>query len=123
MPQDLPARMLRLLSLLQTRREWTGAELSERLGVTLRTIRRDIDRLRRLGYPVEGTTGHHGGYHLSAGAALPPLVLDDEEAVALAVVMTTATAHGTGLTGVEETAVRALAKLQQVLPTRLRHQV
>ncbi|MCZ0970677.1 WYL domain-containing protein [Streptomyces albulus] len=123
MPQDLPARMLRLLSLPQTRREWTGAELSERLGVTLRTIRRDIDRLRQLGYPVEGTTGHHGGYHLSAGAALPPLVLDDEEAVALAVVLTTATAHGTGLTGVEETAVRALAKLQQVLPTRLRHQV
>ncbi|MFD9882627.1 helix-turn-helix transcriptional regulator [Streptomyces alboflavus] len=123
MPQDLPGRMLRLLSLLQTRREWTGAELAERLGVTLRTIRRDIDRLRDLGYPVEATTGHHGGYRLAAGADLPPLLLDDEEAVAMAVVLSTATAYGTGLTGVEDTAVRALAKLRHVLPARLRHQV
>ncbi|MFE0104571.1 helix-turn-helix transcriptional regulator [Streptomyces sp. NPDC059009] len=123
MPQDLPGRMLRLLSLLQTRREWTGAELSERLGVTLRTIRRDIDRLRDLGYPVEATTGHHGGYRLAAGADLPPLLLDDEEAVAMAVVLATATAYGTGLTGVEDSAVRALAKLRHVLPARLRHQV
>ncbi|MEV0368996.1 transcriptional regulator [Streptomyces sp. NPDC050636] len=120
MPQDLPARMLRLLSLLQTRRAWTGTELAERLGVTLRTIRRDIGRLRELGYPVEGTTGQAGGYRLSAGADLPPLLLDDEEAVAIAVALRTAT---TGVTGIEETAVRALAKLEQVLPVRLRHQV
>ncbi len=120
MTQDLPARMLRLLSLLQMRRTWSGAELADRLGVTLRTIRRDIDRLRDLGYPVEGTTGTAGGYRLAAGADLPPLLLDDEEAVAIAVALRTATS---GVTGIEETAVRALAKLEQVLPQRLRHQV
>ncbi|MFI6769604.1 helix-turn-helix transcriptional regulator [Streptomyces sp. NPDC050355] len=120
MTQDLPARMLRLLSLLQTRRTWSGAELAERLGVTLRTIRRDIDRLRDLGYPVEGTTGQAGGYRLAAGADLPPLLLDDEEAVAIAVALRTA---ASGVAGIEETAVRALAKLEQVLPVRLRHQV
>ncbi|MEU5002420.1 transcriptional regulator [Streptomyces sp. NPDC021622] len=120
MTQDLPARMLRLLSLLQTRREWSGAELAERLGVTGRTVRRDIDRLRELGYPVEGTTGHAGGYRLAAGTDLPPLLLDDEEAIAIAVALRTATS---GVTGIEETAVRALAKLEQVLPARLRHQV
>ncbi|MBH1934431.1 transcriptional regulator [Streptomyces sp. AV19] len=120
MPQDLPARMLRLLSLFQTRRTWTGDELADRLGVTLRTIRRDIDRLRTLGYPVEGTTGTAGGYRLTSGAALPPLLLDDEEAVAIAVALRTATR---GVAGIEETAVRALAKLEQVLPVRLRHQV
>ncbi|MFF4603648.1 helix-turn-helix transcriptional regulator [Streptomyces sp. NPDC001339] len=120
MSQDLPARMLRLLSLLQTRRTWSGAELADRLGVTLRTIRRDIDRLRELGYPVEGTTGQAGGYRLAAGAELPPLLLDDEEAVAIAVALRTAAA---GVAGIEETAVRALAKLEQVLPARLRHQV
>uniref|UniRef100_A0AAU2UXE7 YafY family transcriptional regulator n=1 Tax=Streptomyces sp. NBC_00003 TaxID=2903608 RepID=A0AAU2UXE7_9ACTN len=120
MPQDLPARMLRLLSLLQTRRTWTGDELAERLGVTLRTIRRDIDRLRVLGYPVEGTTGQAGGYRLTAGADLPPLLLDDEEAVAIAIALRTA---ASGVAGIEETAVRALAKLEQVLPVRLRHQV
>ncbi|MEU8546305.1 WYL domain-containing protein [Streptomyces roseoverticillatus] len=91
MTQDLPARMLRLLSLLQTRREWTGAELAERLGVTLRTIRRDIYRLRDLGYPVQGTTGKDGGYRLAAGTDLPPLLLDDEEAVAITVALRTAT--------------------------------
>ncbi|MFE0100579.1 helix-turn-helix transcriptional regulator [Streptomyces sp. NPDC059009] len=120
MTQDLPARMLRLLSLLQTRREWSGAELAERLGVTGRTVRRDIDRLRGLGYPVEGTTGHAGGYRLAAGTDLPPLLLDDEEATAIAVALRTATS---GVTGIEDTAVRALAKLEQVLPARLRHQV
>lgn len=120
MTQDLPARMLRLLSLLQTRREWSGAELAERLGVTGRTIRRDIERLRDLGYPVEGTTGHAGGYRLAAGTDLPPLLLDDEEAIAIAVALSTATS---GVTGIEDTAVRALAKLEQVLPARLRHQV
>ncbi|AJC58482.1 transcriptional regulator [Streptomyces sp. 769] len=119
MTQDLPARMLRLLSLLQMRRTWTGDELAERLGVTLRTIRRDIDRLRTLGYPIEGTTGTAGGYRLTSGASLPPLLLDDEEAVAIAVALRTATS---GVAGIEETAVRALAKLEQVLPTRLRHQ-
>ncbi|MFJ3882442.1 helix-turn-helix transcriptional regulator [Streptomyces sp. NPDC090077] len=120
MTQDLPARMLRLLSLLQTRRTWTGDELAGRLGVTLRTIRRDIDRLRTLGYPVQGTTGTAGGYRLTSGADLPPLLLDDEEAVAIAVALRTAAA---GVAGIEETAVRALAKLEQVLPVRLRHQV
>ncbi|MEW2576430.1 helix-turn-helix transcriptional regulator [Streptomyces syringium] len=120
MTQDMPARMLRLLSLLQTRREWSGTELAERLGVTGRTVRRDIDRLRGLGYPIEGTTGHAGGYRLAAGTNLPPLLLDDEEAVAIAVALRTATS---GVSGIEETAVRALAKLEQVLPARLRHQV
>ncbi|MFB7635652.1 helix-turn-helix transcriptional regulator [Streptomyces sp. NPDC056149] len=120
MTQDLPARMLRLLSLLQTRRTWTGTELADRLDVTLRTIRRDIDRLRTLGYPVEGTTGTAGGYRLAPGAGLPPLLLDDDEAVAIAVALRTATS---GVAGIEETALRALAKLEQVLPVRLRHQV
>ncbi|MFI6768912.1 helix-turn-helix transcriptional regulator [Streptomyces sp. NPDC050355] len=120
MTQDLPARMLRLLSLLQMRRTWTGDELSGRLGVTLRTIRRDIERLRALGYPVEGTTGTAGGYRLAAGADLPPLLLDDDEAVAIAVALRTA---ASGVAGIEETAERALAKLEQVLPVRLRHQV
>ncbi|MGW7079918.1 helix-turn-helix transcriptional regulator [Streptomyces sp. NPDC054866] len=105
---------------LQTRRTWTGDELADRLGVTLRTIRRDIDRLRTLGYPVEGTTGTAGGYRLAAGADLPPLLLDDDEAVAIAVPLRTAAA---GVAGIEETAVRALAKPEQVLPIRLRHQV
>ncbi|WP_189306806.1 helix-turn-helix transcriptional regulator [Streptomyces albospinus] len=120
MTQDMPARMLRLLSLLQTRRTWSGAELADRLDVTLRTIRRDIDRLRDLGYPVDGTTGTAGGYRLAAGTDLPPLLLDDEEAVAIAVALRTA---ASGVAGIEETAVRALAKLEQVLPARLRHQV
>ncbi|MFF5706627.1 helix-turn-helix transcriptional regulator [Streptomyces sp. NPDC012794] len=120
MTTDLPARMLRLLSLLQTRREWSGNELAERLGVTTRTVRRDIDRLRELEYPVEGTTGHAGGYRLAAGAAMPPLILDDEEATATAVALRTAAGQ---LTGMEETTLRALAKLEQVLPARLRSQV
>ncbi|PSJ27113.1 DNA-binding transcriptional regulator, partial [Streptosporangium nondiastaticum] len=114
--------MLRLLSLLQTRRTLSGAEPADRLGVTLRTIRRDIDRLRELGYPVEGTTGTAGGYRLAPGTDLllpPPLLLDDEEAVAIAVALRTAA----GVAGIEETALRALAKLEQVLPHRLRHQV
>ncbi|MEU2513386.1 helix-turn-helix transcriptional regulator [Streptomyces syringium] len=120
MTTDLPARMLRLLSLLQTRREWSGTELAERLGVTTRTIRRDIDRLRDLGYPVDGTTGHTGGYRLASGTAMPPLILDDDEATAVAVALRTAAGN---LTGMEETALRALAKLEQVLPRRLRAQV
>ncbi len=111
-----PARLLRLLSLLQSRREWSGAELAERLGVTDRTVRRDVGRLRELGYPVDGTTGTAGGYRLTSGRDLPPLLLDDEEAIAVATGLLTAT----GTDGVEETAVRALAKLSQVLPDRLR---
>src|SRR5690348_17138400 len=114
------ARLLRLLSLLQARPEWTGAELAERLGVTARTVRRDVDRLRGLGYPVHTSAGV-AGYRLGAGAALPPLLLDDEEAVAVAVGLRTA-AGGT-VAGIEETSVRALAKLEQVLPARLRHRV
>ncbi|GAA2104485.1 YafY family protein [Streptomyces albiaxialis] len=120
MTSDLPARMLRLLSLLQTRREWSGTELADRLGVTTRTVRRDIDRLRELDYPVEGTTGHAGGYRLASGTAMPPLLLDDDEATATAVALRTAAGH---LTGMEETSLRALAKLEQVLPARLRTQV
>ncbi|MFJ6697968.1 helix-turn-helix transcriptional regulator [Streptomyces sp. NPDC091272] len=120
MTTDLPARMLRLLSLLQTRREWSGAELSERLGVTVRTVRRDMDRLRELGYPVDSVSGPAGGYRLRSGADMPPLLLDDEEAVALTVALRTAAGN---VTGFEESALRALAKLEQVLPHRLRTHV
>jgi predicted DNA-binding transcriptional regulator YafY len=115
------ARLLRLLSLLQTRRDWSGDELARRLEVHVRTVRRDVDKLRRLGYPIHASTGTAGGYRLGAGAALPPLLLDDDEAVAVAVGLRTA-AGGT-VTGIEETSVRALAKLEQVLPARLRHRV
>ncbi|MFF5217067.1 helix-turn-helix transcriptional regulator [Micromonospora sp. NPDC000442] len=118
---ETSARLLRLLSLLQTPREWTGTELAQRLSVSTRTVRNDVERLRSLGYPVHGTRGAVGGYRLGAGAALPPLLLDDEEAVAVAVGLRTA-AGGT-ITGVEETALRALTKLEQVLPTRLRRRV
>ncbi|MCB5166389.1 YafY family transcriptional regulator [Streptomyces bambusae] len=118
---DTPARLLTLLSLLQTPREWPGSELAERLGVSPRTIRRDIDRLRELGYPVEASLGAVGGYRLVAGAAMPPLVLDDEEAVAIAVGLRAGAGHA--IEGVEEASVRALAKLEQVLPARLRHRV
>ena len=118
---DTPARLLNLLSLLQTPREWPGSELAERLAVSPRTIRRDIDRLRELGYPVEASKGAVGGYRLVAGAAMPPLLLDDEEAVAIAVGLRTAAGNAVG--GIEEASVRALAKLQQVLPSRLRHRV
>jgi predicted DNA-binding transcriptional regulator YafY len=118
---ETSARLLRLLSLLQTPREWTGTELAERLGVSGRTVRNDVERLRALGYPVHGTRGSAGGYRLGAGARLPPLLLDDEEAVAVAVGLRTA-AGGT-IAGVEETSQRALAKLEQVLPDRLRRRV
>lgn len=118
---ETSARLLRLLSLLQTPREWTGAELAERLAVSTRTVRNDVERLRNLGYPVHGTRGAAGGYRLGAGAALPPLLLDDEEAVAVAVGLRTA-AGGT-VAGIEETSLRALAKLEQVLPSRLRRRV
>ena len=115
------ARLLRLLSLLQTPREWTGAELAERLEVSPRTIRHDIDRLRGLGYPVHANRGAIGGYRLEPGANLPPLLLEDDEAVAVAVGLRTAA--GGAVTGIEETSLRALAKVEQVLPTRLRRKV
>ncbi|MGW7253431.1 helix-turn-helix transcriptional regulator [Streptomyces sp. NPDC054834] len=118
---ETSARLLRLLSLLQAHREWSGAELAERLGVTPRTVRRDVDRLRELGYPVNASPGTGGGYQLGAGAELPPLLLDDDEAVAVAVGLRTAA--GQGIEGIGETSVRALAKLEQVLPSRLRRQV
>ncbi|MEU0003303.1 YafY family protein [Streptomyces sp. NPDC006314] len=121
MTTDTPARLLQLLSLLQTPREWPGGELSERLGVSRRTVRRDIDRLRELGYPVQATKGADGGYRLVAGKAMPPLVLDDEEAVAIAVGLRAGAGHA--VEGVDEASVRALAKLEQVLPARLRHRV
>jgi predicted DNA-binding transcriptional regulator YafY len=115
------ARMLRLLSLLQTHRYWPGAELAERLRVSARTLRRDVDRLRELGYPVRAQRGVDGGYQLAAGAALPPLVVDDDEAVAIAVGLQAA-AHG-AVEGIADSSVRALAKVLQVMPTRLRRRV
>ena len=118
---DPASRMLQLLSLLQTHRHWSGSELSQRLGVTTRTVRRDIDRLRGLGYPVAAVAGVEGGYRLEAGTELPPLLLDDEEAVAIAVGLRTAA--GGSVAGIEEASVRALAKLEQVLPGRLRRRV
>ncbi|MER6914709.1 YafY family protein [Streptomyces sp. NPDC000594] len=118
---ETSARLLRLLSLLQAHRDWSGADLAHRLGVTPRTVRRDVDRLRELGYPVNATPGTGGGYQLGAGAQLPPLLLDDEEAVAVAVGLRTAA--GQGIEGIGETSVRALAKLEQVLPDRLRRRV
>ncbi|MFI6040610.1 helix-turn-helix transcriptional regulator [Nocardia sp. NPDC051321] len=118
---DTPARLLRLLSLLQTPREWPGSELAERLGVTDRTVRRDIDRLRELGYPVDATMGAAGGYRLVAGSALPPLLVEDDEAVAIAVGLRAAA--GYAVAGIEEASVRALAKLEQVLPAKLRRRV
>jgi predicted DNA-binding transcriptional regulator YafY len=115
------SRTLRLLSLLQTHRFWAGSELAERLDVSPRTLRRDVDRLRELGYPVEARRGSEGGYQLAAGAALPPLLLDDEEAVAIAVGLRAAA--GGMIEGIAESSVRALAKVTQVMPTRLRRRV
>jgi predicted DNA-binding transcriptional regulator YafY len=118
---DTSSRLLRLLSLLQTRRFWSGAELAERLEVTERTVRRDVDRLRSLGYPVDATSGVAGGYQLGAGASLPPLLLEDDEALAVSIALGTAAASA--VTGVEEAAVRALVKLEHVLPPRLRRRM
>jgi predicted DNA-binding transcriptional regulator YafY len=115
------SRLLTLLSLLQTRRDWPGQELADRLEVSGRTVRRDVDRLRELGYPVESLTGPAGGYRLAAGTALPPLLLDDDEAIAIAVGLRTAARAS--VTGIEETSVRALVKLEQVLPSHLRRRV
>ena len=112
--------MLALLALLQQRREWSGRDLAERLEVDVRTVRRDVDRLRDLGYPVQASAGVGGGYQLGSGASMPPLLLDDEEAVAVAVALESATGS---VSGVEETAARVLAKLDQLLPARLRQRV
>ena len=118
---DTSARLLRLLSLLQAQRFWSGAQLAERLEITMRTVRRDVDRLRTLGYPVSSSAGVAGGYQLEAGAILPPMLLEDDEALAIALSLRTAAA-GT-VSGIEETAVRALAKLERLLPNRLRRRV
>ncbi|MBV2366424.1 helix-turn-helix transcriptional regulator [Streptomonospora nanhaiensis] len=115
---DAPGRLLRLLSLLQARREWSGAELAERLEVTDRTVRRDVERLRALGYLVEGVPGTAGGYRMAAGRDMPPLLLEDEEAAAVALGL--ATVGGTGPAGLADSALRALAKLERLLPARLR---
>src|SRR5437667_6262615 len=118
---ETSSRLLELLSLLQGRRDWPGSELADRLEVSGRTIRRDVERLRGLGYPVESVTGPAGGYRLRAGTAMPPLLLDDDEAIAIAVGLRTAA--GASVTGIEEPAVRALVKLEQVLPAHLRRRV
>src|ERR687897_396046 len=118
---ETSSRLLELLSLLQGRRDWPGTDLADRLGVSARTVRRDVERLRRLGYPVESLTGPAGGYRLRAGTAMPPLLLDDEEAIAIAVGLRTAARAS--VTGIEETSLRALVKLEQVLPAHLRRRV
>src|SRR4051794_25516372 len=121
MSETTSSRLLTLLSLLQARRDWPGTELAERLEVSPRTIRRDIERLRALGYPVQSLSGPAGGYRLQAGAPMPPLLLDDEEAIAIALGLRTAARAA--VTGIEETALRALVKLEQVLPAHLRRRV
>ncbi|GAA0730566.1 WYL domain-containing protein [Dactylosporangium roseum] len=117
---ETSARLLALLSLLQARRDWPGRTLADRLEVSPRTVRRDVDRLRELGYPVRATRGPDGGYRLDAGSELPPLLFDDDQAVAVAVALQTATVT---VEGVEEAALRALATVRQVMPARLRHRV
>ncbi|QIS14180.1 helix-turn-helix transcriptional regulator [Nocardia arthritidis] len=119
--RDPSGRLLQLLSLLQSPREWTGVELADRLGVTPRTIRRDVERLRDLGYPVHATQGNIGGYRLAAGTAMPPLVLDDEEAIAIAIGLRTGA--NAAVTGIGDASLRAIAKLEQVLPSRLRRRL
>jgi predicted DNA-binding transcriptional regulator YafY len=114
------ARLLALLSLLQARRDWPGTLLADRLEVSLRTVRRDVDRLRELGYPIAAIKGPDGGYRLSAGTQLPPLLFDDEQAVALTVALQIEASRGGGLA---DAAARALATIRPVLPTRLRHRV
>ncbi|GAA3295039.1 MULTISPECIES: helix-turn-helix transcriptional regulator [Dactylosporangium] len=117
---ETSARLLALLSLLQARRDWPGRTLADRLEVSPRTVRRDVDRLRELGYPVQATRGPDGGYRLDAGSELPPLLFDDDQAVAVAVALQTATMS---VQGVQEAALRALATVRQVMPARLRHRV
>ena len=118
---ETSSRLLELLALLQARRDWRGAELADRLEVSERTIRRDVERLRGLGYPVESLTGPAGGYRLRAGTAMPPLLLDEGEAIAIAVGLRTAARAS--VAGIEETSIRALVKLEQVLPAHLRRRV
>src|SRR3954452_14164938 len=118
---ETSSRLLDLLSLLQARRDWPGAELAERLEVSGRTIRRDVDRLPVLGYPVDALTGPAGGYRLRAGSAMPPLLLDEDEAIAIAVGLSTAARAS--VAGIEETSIRALVKLEQVLPAHLLRRV
>lgn len=115
------SRLLTLLSLLQTSRTWSGSELAERLDITQRTVRRDVDRLREMGYPIDADLGTHGGYRLVAGTSMPPLLLEDDEAVAVALGLRTVAVHG--LPGLEDAGVRALAKLSVSLPSRLRYRV
>lgn len=121
MRTDSTSRALQLLSLLQTHRFWPCAELAARLGVAERTVRRDLDRLRDLGYPVDSTSGRYGGYRLAAGAHVPPLILDDEEAVAVSIGLRHAAEAA--VSGIEETSLRALAKIEALLPHRLRRRV
>jgi predicted DNA-binding transcriptional regulator YafY len=118
---DTPGRMLQLLSLLQAKRSWGGAELALRLEVTERTVRRDVDRLRELGYPVEAVPGRYGGYQLGRGGHLPPLLLNDDEAVAVAIGLRSAVDGS--VAGLEEPAVSTLAKLDQLLPAHVAHRV
>ncbi|NYE94828.1 putative DNA-binding transcriptional regulator YafY [Psychromicrobium silvestre] len=115
---ETSARLLQLLSLLQVRREWTGSALAERMSVTERTVRRDVDKLRSLGYPIHASPGVAGGYQLGAGADLPPLLLDDDEALAVALGLSTVAVGP--VAGIGEASIRALRKLEQVLPPRLR---
>jgi predicted DNA-binding transcriptional regulator YafY len=119
--RETSSRLLELLSLLQTRRDWPGSELAARLEVSGRTVRRDVERLRELGYPVESLTGPAGGYRLRAGTAMPPLLLDDEEAIAIAVGLRTAARAS--VDGIEQASIQALVKLEQVLPNHLRRRV
>lgn len=114
------SRLLRLLSLLQARRDWPGPLLASRLEVSDRTVRRDVERLREMGYTIQATTGPDGGYRLAAGSELPPLLFDDDQTLAVAVALQTAPASGVGI---EESAVRALVTIRQVMPARLRHRL
>src|SRR4030088_3128210 len=118
---ETSARLLRLLSLFQGRRYWSGFDLAERLEVTSRTLRRDVDKLRSLGYPIHSTSGVEGGYQLGAGSTMPPLLLDDEEAVAVALGLRSAATGA--IEGIEEASMRALSKIEQILPTRLGRRV
>lgn len=119
--RETSARLLKLLSLLQTRRDWAGPDLAERLAVTPRTLRRDVDKLREIGYPVNATPGVGGGYQLGAGAEMPPLLLDDDEALAVAFGLQSAA--GGSVAGIGEASLRALTKLRQVMPSRIQHRL